>query len=174
MKLIATLNLDGNGRPQKFISTEERRAARGVLRNDVGHVAFMRFETTGVCKLPGGGIDPGEATLDALHREIREETGYEITDIQELGMLDEYRQDVGFHQESYCYTARVTKFVGTDLTEKEHAKGMVLQWCNTIDGAIKAIQYGQAHAETDEDGSSTGLEIMARRDTAILKAAKNT
>jgi len=32
----------------------------------------------GELQLPGGGIDPGESPLAALHREVREETGWRI------------------------------------------------------------------------------------------------
>lgn len=36
-------------------------------------------------QLPGGGIDPGESPLEALHREVFEETGWRIRNARRLG-----------------------------------------------------------------------------------------
>lgn len=41
-------------------------------------------------QLPGGGIDPGETPVRALHREVFEETGYRITNIVRLGAYQRY------------------------------------------------------------------------------------
>ncbi|MBF9035139.1 NUDIX domain-containing protein [Rhodobacterales bacterium HKCCE2091] len=38
-------------------------------------------------QLPGGGIDPGEQPVAALHREVMEETGYRIHGARRLGMF---------------------------------------------------------------------------------------
>lgn len=54
-----------------------REAARAIVLSDDGRVLLVRFEFPSATRwaLPGGGIDPGESVVDALHRELREEVG---------------------------------------------------------------------------------------------------
>jgi nucleoside triphosphatase len=64
-----------------------------VIQNDAGaYLICKKPETRGVFPgqwaLPGGGIEEGEHMLDALCREIREEVGVEVTDIQPLFFKD--------------------------------------------------------------------------------------
>jgi ADP-ribose pyrophosphatase YjhB (NUDIX family) len=47
----------------------------GLVRDETRHGYF----------LPGGGIDLGERKLDALKREIMEETGYQVSELEEIG-----------------------------------------------------------------------------------------
>lgn len=146
----------------------ERRAARAVLHNSYGQVAVMYFSTNGSYKLPGGGIDEGEEIIDALHREVREETGYTITNTRELGLVEEKCHYNGMHQISYCFTAETVDFVGADLTEGEAADGMELVWLDTIDDAISAIKGAPA---IDVGDNGAGLHMMKLRDIAILRAS---
>jgi 8-oxo-dGTP pyrophosphatase MutT (NUDIX family) len=54
-----------------------RQAVRALLVTPDQHVLLVRFEfpNATVWSLPGGGIDPGESHLEALHRELVEEVG---------------------------------------------------------------------------------------------------
>lgn len=48
-------------------------------------LATHQIEPVPEFQLPGGGIDPGESPLTALHREVFEETGWHIAGARRLG-----------------------------------------------------------------------------------------
>lgn len=61
-------------------------------------------------QLPGGGIDPGESPIHALHREVMEETGYRIGAARRLGVFRRftYMPEYDMWAEKICtiYVAR--------------------------------------------------------------------
>lgn len=59
-------------------------------------------------QLPGGGIDPGESPLQALHREVFEETGWRIANPRRLGAFRRFvfMPEYGMHAEKLCHIYR--------------------------------------------------------------------
>jgi len=55
---------------------------------------LMRRSDNGFWGLPGGYVEPGESVIEATHREVREETGYEIDLGRLVGIYSDPTQQV--------------------------------------------------------------------------------
>lgn len=62
-----------------------RRGVYAILPRDGALLVTHQMEPTPEFQLPGGGIDPGESPVAALHREVFEETGWKVAPIRRLG-----------------------------------------------------------------------------------------
>ena len=66
---------------------QERNGAYGVVHRD----GAILIETAPLGYfLPGGGIDDGETPEEALRREFKEETGFELANFTKIGVATEY------------------------------------------------------------------------------------
>lgn len=98
MKKLATIQSKEifPGRP--FLADEDceefRKSVRVIIFDADGKIALNHFPArgnfTGAYGLPGGGIGKGETLKEAVQRVAREESGCELKDIREMGMIVEY------------------------------------------------------------------------------------
>ena len=74
------------GEPVKAdIRYKQRPGIYAVLVRNSSVLLTHQMDPQPEYQLPGGGIDPGESPLQALHREVFEETGWRIASPQRLG-----------------------------------------------------------------------------------------
>jgi len=84
-----------------------------VIANDSGRVlAFERADIKGAFQLPQGGLEEGEDPLDAVYREIEEETGIDRSKLK-------YAAE---HPEWLVYE------LSEDKRTKKHGRGQVQKW----------------------------------------------
>jgi len=123
-------------KPEKYI---ERQAVRAVVFDEVGKIALIYSQKNSFHKMPGGGVEEGENFETALRRELIEEIGCVVEDIQELGIIEEFRDKFSFHHISYCYTAKVIEKGTPQLEEYEIEEGFITRWYELAD-AIATIE----------------------------------
>ena len=117
-----------------------RVAVRGIIFID-GKLLMIE-NNFGEAKLPGGGIECGEDDSEALVREVKEETGYDVLveSIVPFGEIEEKRLSVNepkiWHQISRLYFCDVYPEKGQcNYTENEKKYGFK-QILYTLDGSI--------------------------------------
>ncbi|WP_420861803.1 NUDIX domain-containing protein [Algirhabdus cladophorae] len=95
-------------------------------------------------QLPGGGIDPGEQIIPALHREIFEETGWHASGLKRLGVYQRfvYMPEYDLWAQKHCsiYAGRPTTRLGNPI-EPDHTDF----WCTISDAVMLLANEGDVH-----------------------------
>jgi 8-oxo-dGTP diphosphatase len=73
--------------PRRDLAYRDRIGAYAILKR--GDMVLLA-EQAGDLLLPGGGVDPGESPIRALHREVWEETGWRISTPRRIGIFCRY------------------------------------------------------------------------------------
>jgi ADP-ribose pyrophosphatase YjhB (NUDIX family) len=88
-------------------------AVSGVVVDEADRIVLQRRTDNGLWALPGGGMNIGESVADAITREVREETGYEVEPLHVVGVYSDpahvFAYDDGEVRQEYsvCIACRV-------------------------------------------------------------------
>lgn len=120
-----------------------RVGARAILFDDDGRVALVYEHTYDHYKLPGGNIEHNETVEQAVQREVMEEVGCKMKNLQYLGVvyshLKKYNEDCWQHY----FMAQVDGEIGeSKWVDEEELHGCSIVWCANIDEAISKVQLG--------------------------------
>ncbi len=114
--------------------------------------------------LPGGGIDPGESDQDAITRELQEELGVTVTDVQEIGTVVQYRNLLEKKYLINGYTAELETTGGLTDPQDEGEAQFTIQWL-TVEDAVKFVTESIEEAKLkpmDDDANQGKLyNLMA-------------
>ncbi len=113
MALIECTTLFG---AKKWLPSERfifRPSAYAIIHHD-DQVLLLNMRSTGKLFLPGGGCEIDERLEEALHREVREETGLEIEIERFVGFKEDFLyydpHDFAFHALMFFYLCRPHTF----------------------------------------------------------------
>ena len=161
------LHLQDDQYPYTYID-HVRYVSRGILLNDKNEIAlnklhgFDNFGSRDYYETPGGGKKVKETIRAALIREMREETGYEVEIIKELGMVNDYYNLIHRNNRNYYFLCKSKRFVGKILEDYENSMIEELVWVS-IDKAIVLYEHMDV----------SGVAILVKnRELPILKKVK--
>lgn len=96
-------------------ATAIRPSVSAVIRNGEGHVLLGRRADSGEWGLPGGNVEIGESVVEALRREVHEETGLEVALVRLVGLYSDpawqvvrYPDGRVVHYVNSCFECRAT------------------------------------------------------------------
>ena len=105
----------------------------GVIEDDRGRVLIARRHADshagGFWEFPGGKIEPGEAARSALRRELKEELGIDVSDVEPLAGFRHHYPDRIVNLEAF----RVLEYSG----EVRACEQQPLQWVTP--GALRTV-----------------------------------
>ncbi len=161
MKLLKRIEDQANNTSKKIL--KKRFAVRGVFLDINNNIPLLYVAKQDYYKLPGGGVEGGEDRVEALRREVKEETGGEIKVTGEVGKIIEFRSKWNLEQTSYCYFGEIVKKDEPLFTEEELEDGFKLCWFSLEDALVKIRE-----SKTEDYHGSFVIE----RDFNFLKKAK--
>ena len=169
MKILNEISEGSLGLSDKFeqlgSTYQLRKSARAIVLNDKGEMAAQYLNTYKYHKLPGGGVDQGEAIEDAVKREVLEEVGCECEITRALGMIIEYRKKEKLLHISYGFAAKMISEIGAPTLETgEIAEGQETVWLTPEEVLAKM--------KTDNPGKSEGFFILEREKTFLEEFLK--
>ncbi len=141
-------------------SLPKKQAVRAVAFRE-GKLLLMHVRNSNTYVLPGGGVKDGENLEEALVREIREETGYEVEAFSHCLRVSEKHER--YFREHHIFKVRLGKIEQEQsLTDEEQSLRLCPIWLDIPD-AIERLAANRGTHELSE-------AIQTREFIAVMHA----
>ncbi len=136
MKTIATI-----GQQDASIQYQDRPTVKVVIKKDDEILIINKG------LLPGGGVEPGETNDEAIARELQEELGVTVQDIQEIGTVVQYRSLINKKYLVHGYSAVLNTTGGPTSPQDEAEAQLSVRWFTPkkalayVEESIQALQH---------------------------------
>lgn len=127
MNILATI-----GEVDPSIQYSDRPTVKVVVKKD-SKLIILNEGT-----LPGGGIDLGESDQDAIARELQEELGITVKNVQRIGAVVQYRNLINKKYLINGYVAELETTGGPTNPQNEREAQLTAQWL-TLDEAVAYV-----------------------------------
>ena len=147
----------------------DREIVRAIVVDDEGYYYFCRvnrnddFGRAVLIETSGGGVEPGEDFLTAIHRELHEELGAEVEVLGEIGLVSDYYNLIHRHNLNHYYLCRALSFGASAMTAEEKEQFHL---------STLRLTYEEAAAEYERCRDSRLGRLIANRELPVLKRAK--
>lgn len=154
---------------QYTYTDHDRLIVRAIVTDGAGRFWFVRahrdeeFGCVTLIETSGGGVEPGEDLLGAIHRELREELGVEVDVLAKIGVVSDYYNLIHRHNLNHYYLCRICGFGEKHLTEDE---------INAFHLSTLVLRYEDAVAEYENRADSHLGRLIRNRELPVLRRAK--
>jgi len=149
----------------------DREIVRAVVFDDAGWLYFTRlirnapddeFGPATLIETSGGGVEPGEAPIPALRRELREELGAKVEVLCKLAVVHDFYNAIHRRNINHYYLCRALSFGDRHLTEGEQTRFHL---------STLKLRFEEAKAEYARCAGTRLGRLIANREVPVLHRA---
>ena len=147
----------------------DRQIVRAIVFDEDGTLYFVRayrddeFGKATLIETSGGGVEPGEDLVCAIHRELREELGAEVDVLAKIGVVSDYYNLIRRHNINNYYLCRIRSFGEKHLTPDE---------IECFHLSTLRLSFEDAAAEYERCADSRLGRLVRQRELPVLMRAK--
>jgi len=141
-------------RIESVLAKDSGRTAKAIVHDEAGNVLVIRDATYGTWDLPGGHLHEGESLNQGLHREVKEETGLEISGESWNRNVNQGRTEV-FDTQVFGVKPRVTlsdEHTAFKWVEPQEAEKLAAFWLQDTSGNVPGSSRASFYPETGPTG----------------------